>query len=88
MFRPVARTIPAFPGFAPAHHEESITVGIDGQFWNIPTVIDGRKVPDEEAIRRAVQSGRNLGVYKTLDEAVAAARARSHSFLPIGPGAR
>ncbi len=52
------------------------TIGIeaDGMFINIPTVINGRVVSDQEAIRYFQQTGQHLGKFKTKKERDAAAR--------------
>ena len=67
--------------------ERSITVDIDGQFYNIPSMYGGKEVSPEEAKRMAienglsdVETGREFTPYGTVDEAVAAAQARSDSI--------
>ena len=69
--------------------ERSITVDIDGQFYNIPSMYGGKEVSPEEAKRMAienglsdVETGREFTPYGTVDEAVAAAQARSDSIAP------
>lgn len=64
-------------------HEKSISIEIDGQHFNIPTVIRGKQVSDEEAVREFRRTGKNIGgPFKTQDEAVKRAKERSDSFQP------
>lgn len=64
-------------------HELSITVEIDGEFINLPTVVAGKKITTDEAVRR-FRDGKQkpLGgrTFKTLEAAVRAAKKRSRSF--------
>lgn len=63
-------------------HELTITVGIDGKFYNIKTSRGHGKKPmtDKEAIDFAIKT-KTLGIpFKTQQEAVEAAKKRSHSF--------
>lgn len=69
----------------PAHHEESITIEMDGAFVNLPTVVNGKKVSDKEAARLFRERKlKPLGdvTYKTLQEAVDAAKKRSDESEP------
>ena len=53
----------------------SITAEIDGAYYVIPTVINGRVINDNEvAINYAMAHGEHLGKYRTQDAADAAAR--------------
>lgn len=61
-------------------HEQTITVEVDGKWWNIPTVIDGKKVGEKEATDYALKSGKNFGSFGSLPEAENAARTRSEGF--------
>ena len=58
-------------------HERSITVQFGKEFINLPTVVGGKQMSDEEAIKFSQRTGRNLGKFKTREEAVAAAKRRS-----------
>jgi len=71
--------------------ERSITVTDqrinNGLPTNIPSMFNGQQVPEDEAINKIVQAGgvdpengRQLEGFKTIDEAVSAAKARSHSL--------
>lgn len=53
------------------------TIGIEidgGRHVNIPTVINGRVVTNEEAIRHFKRTKQHLGIYATREEADAAAQ--------------
>ena len=58
--------------------EETITELVGGRWHNIPTIINGQRVSPEQAIS-ALEAGKHksVGDYATVQEAVAAARARS-----------
>ena len=62
-------------------HERNITVGFDGRFHNIPSVVDGKHVSNAEAIE-AYRSGRtkSSGIFNTQQEAEGASKSRSESF--------
>lgn len=47
----------------------SISIGTDSGEVLIPTVIDGKVVPDSTAIRMFKQTGKHLGIFNTPDEA-------------------
>ena len=49
--------------------EESITVTIDGRYWVIPTIIDGKRVSDQEAIDYANKNKKFLGKFDKLKDA-------------------
>ncbi len=53
----------------------TISIGVDGGEVLIPTVIDGRVVSDEEAIRHYEHTGENFGTFSTPDEATEYAEA-------------
>ena len=64
--------------------ERTATVGLDGKYYNVPTLFDGKQVsPDEAAARISAagmkdpETGRDLIGYDTVDAAVEAAKARS-----------
>ncbi len=67
-------------------HEESITIDMDGKFFNIPTVHKGKKVSHQTAIRLFREGKiRALGKpsgFKDRDTAISAAVARSENFPP------
>ena len=61
-------------------HERSITVGINGSHYNIRTVYGGKTLTNKEATRRAIKN-KTLGKgFKTLRDAIKAAKKRSKSF--------
>lgn len=76
--------------------EESITVTEPyingGKPTNIPTIWDGRRLSESEALRRAaaaIRSGKPFPSFDTIDEAVEAAKARSamlgSTYMPEAP---
>ena len=58
--------------------EKTITVEIDGKFFNIPTIVNGKEVSEDEAVS-LFRDGKNqaVGSYNSIAEAEAAAEARS-----------
>lgn len=62
-------------------HEQSITIDVDGLFYNIPTVHKGKKLTDDEAFDLFSKGViKPLGPsFKTLDEALRAAKKRSEA---------
>ena len=58
-------------------HEKTITIDMDGKWYNVPTVINGTQVSDEAAVEYA-RSNEDLGyAFNSVEEAVAAAKKRS-----------
>ena len=57
------------------------TIGIEdnGKHVNIPTVVNGRVVSNQEAVNHYRRTGQHLGKYDSREEADAAARALSKS---------
>jgi hypothetical protein len=49
--------------------EESFSVNIDGKEVLLPTIIDGKRVSEEEAIRHYERTGQHLGKFNTVKEA-------------------
>ena len=49
--------------------EESFSVNIDGQEVLLPTIINGRRVSEQEAIDHYKQTGEYLGKFNTVEEA-------------------
>ena len=68
-------------------HERSITVDIDGSYYNIPSVVNGRQLNDADATAHATRS-KTLGeAFPSLDTAIEAAKKRSTTFdQPLGGG--
>ena len=66
-------------------HEVSISEKVDGRFVNLPTVVKGKTISRKEAVRR-YRAGelKALGgiTFKSMEEAVRAARARSNAASP------
>lgn len=58
--------------------ERTITIEADGAFYNIPTIVNGEMLTEEEAIR-LWEEGQNpeVGAFSSEEEALRAARARS-----------
>ena len=53
------------------------TIGIEidgGRHVNIPTVVNGKVVSNEEAIKQFKKTGRHLGIFASREEADAAAQ--------------
>lgn len=50
--------------------ERSITIEEDGDFVNIPTIVDGVETSEEDAINAYHRTGQHLGKFKSRDEAV------------------
>lgn len=67
------RTLPAvknnIPGEGGVSTVRSLSVGIDRGVMLLPTVVNGKIISDQQAIKFAMNSGKNLGVYK--DDATA-----------------
>lgn len=61
-------------------HERTITFDMDGKFFNVPTVINGKKVSDKKAIDFAIKNKRLGRGFKSLQNAEKAAIARSKTF--------
>lgn len=61
--------------------EESITIQDPrlngGYFTNIPSIWGGQRLSDQDAIEAAIQSGQRFNGYRTMDLAIAAAKART-----------
>lgn len=60
--------------------EKTITVGMDGRQYNIPTIWNGQQVSSDQAVqnaRQAMQRGEKFPSFSTIPEAEQAARARS-----------
>jgi len=60
--------------------EQSITVGTDRGYINLPTIIDGKRLTDQEAIKRALLTGKHSEPYKTIEEAEKSAQERSDAI--------
>lgn len=62
-------------------HRKEITTEIDGRIINIPTVINGRQLTEDEAVRiefgRLRRGGRHRAPFSSTAEAVAASKRRS-----------
>ena len=58
--------------------EETITIEVDGKFYNIPTIINGVRVPPHAA-ELMFKAGQNkpVGQFNSLEEAVREAQKRS-----------
>lgn len=61
-------------------HERSITVEIDGMYYNIPSVVRRRQLSDEEATAHAKRTNTMGTGFSDLDSAVEAAKKRSATF--------
>lgn len=69
--------------------EETFTTEVDGRFLNIPTIFDGERHTIDEAFE-AYLSGVNkaVGAFDTLEEAIAAAEARTEEIGDIRLGSK
>lgn len=68
-----------FFGPQPASHEESITIDIDGEYVNLPSIVDGKRKSERE-IRRMYLEGKIkplTGKHKDIPTAVNSAIERS-----------
>jgi N12 class adenine-specific DNA methylase/predicted RNA methylase len=67
--------------------EETITIEADGKWVNIPTIVGGQRVGEDQAIE-LFKSGKNpaVGAFPTLPEAETAARGRSEDIGNIRGG--
>ena len=61
-------------------HERTITVGINGKFFNIPTVVNGSQLSNDQAVEHAIANKLLSVGFATQGEAVKAAQKRSRSF--------
>jgi hypothetical protein len=61
-------------------HEQTITFDMDGKFFNVPTVVDGKKVSGKKAIDFAIKNKKLGRGFTSLQNAEKAAKARSKSF--------
>jgi hypothetical protein len=57
--------------------ERTITIGVNGQFMNVPTIINGKQRSPEEAIQNALKNKQKFKKFKTRTEATTAAKRRS-----------
>lgn len=60
--------------------ERSITIGVDDGYVNIPTIIGGRQLSEEEAIAHYKSGGEASEKYPSIDAAVSAAKQRSEAI--------
>lgn len=58
--------------------EETITIEQDGRFYNIPTIVQGQRVPEDAAVL-LWRGGSNphVGEFNSLEQALDIARSRS-----------
>lgn len=68
--------------------ERTITIEADGRHYVIPTIVGGKQLRDDEAVK-AWRAGKNpeVGVYGSADEAENAAQARSKRIGQVRGGA-
>lgn len=64
--------------------ERTITVGLDGKYYNVPTIVEGKQVSRDKAIKAYNPEGKPS--YDTVDEAVAAAKKRSEKIGEAAQG--
>jgi len=68
--------------------ERSITVGVDGKFYNIPTIFGGRELLGDDAFRvifhenggRDPETGKKIKAFNSEPEALKAAKERSKNI--------
>ena len=75
--------------------ERTITTEIDGQFFNIPTVFDGKFLNENEAVDKVIEAGfkdpitgRRLAAFANVEDAVNMAKDRSSKGISIPQAAR
>ena len=61
-------------------HEKSITIGVGGKFFNIPSVVKGKQLSKRAAFEHAKKNKTFGKGFPTIKTAVAAAVKRSKSF--------
>lgn len=64
--------------------ESTVTKGFDDRFVNLPTILDGRRGMEEEAVRRFLAGGEDVPSFPSLKEALAEAERRSATGGAIG----
>ena len=70
-------------------HEKSITFGVDGKFYNVGTVRNGKQLTPKAAIDMAIKTDSLGKGYKSKEEAVGAAVKRSRGFdRPKNPSSK
>ena len=60
--------------------ERSITIGVEGQYINVPTIWEGKQLRPPEAIERAIKSRIKYPKFRTLREALQAAKERTEAL--------
>lgn len=58
-------------------HENTITIGVDDRFYNIPTVVGGKQRSESEAVGHFKRAGHHFGSFRKLEGALFSARERS-----------
>lgn len=58
-------------------HRKSITVGVDGKYYNIGTVVGGKTLGNKQATSHAIKNKALGRPFKSIDSAVDAAKKRS-----------
>lgn len=64
--------------------ERAMTVGADGKFYRIPTIVEGKERSQEEALK-LWQEGKNphIGVFDTAEQAEQSAKERSPFVMEL-----
>ena len=66
--------------------EISKSFNFDGQEVLIPTIVNGKKVSDQDAINHYRKTGENLGIFKSVKEANAMAEKIHNRGIPLTKG--
>ena len=64
----------------------TMVVGLDGWETIIPTIWEGKQLTGEEAVKRALKSGKKWPRFKTVDEALATDKAWHQQQGMYNPG--
>ena len=58
-------------------HEQTVTIEVDGSYFNVPSIVGGKKVSPTAAFDHAVKTGTAGVPFDSIEQAVAAAKRRS-----------
>ena len=58
-------------------HEKTITIEVDGKIFNIPTVVRGKQLSDNQAFQNFKKTHRHFGQFRKMEGALFSAGRRS-----------